>query len=183
MEIPAIDLLAIFSAFTVGVVSKYLDDLQDFRKAFIAMLIATVPAAIFAYVAPEMFLGIVAGVYIAGKIDTKILSFYFIYLVAIMMVVDVLFDIKLRLLPLLVFTFAAAYDEKEIRLFGIERLFLPLSALMFIVGGLLMEWINISVGALDAQTLFNVGFRSLVYLIAFDIGYRITAWLIDTPEQ
>ncbi len=179
MDIPGIEIIAIISAFILGIISKYLDDLKDWKKAIIAVIIATVPAAIASYTIPEMYLATIVGVFIMGKIDTKVLSFYFLYLVLVMLVVDYFYDIKIKLLPLIIFTLAAALDEKEIRILGVERLFLPLSALLFMIVGLILEFFDIYLPTFDPQSLFNVGFKAFVYLLAFDIGYRITAWLLE----
>ncbi|NPA22153.1 MAG: hypothetical protein GXN92_01065 [Candidatus Micrarchaeota archaeon] len=182
MDIPVIDYWAVLSSFILGIITKYLDDVKEWWKAIIALAIATIPLALVAYAMPELYLAIAAGVFLAGKIDTPILSFYFLYMIALLLLVDLMYDVRLRLLPLLVFTFAAAYDEKGKKLFGIERVFLPLTTIAFMVAGLVLEALEIYIPALNPQALFNIGLKGFVYLLAFDIGYRITAWLMEEAE-
>lgn len=160
------------SAFLLGFISKYLDDRELDIIAKILILISVILWTIYLIHFLVMGLAIILAVYFAGKIDTKTLNLYFLAAV-LGLILSLIYgeNSSFRLAPFLIYLIALYYDEKEIKLFGYERILIYVALLGMMILSLLIY-------AIEGIKLEKY-IEDFYAIILFDIGYVIAARLVN----
>jgi hypothetical protein len=162
-----------------GIISKYLDDYNKRDKILILIYIISIPVwIIFAYLSFEIALAIAIGVFIAGKIDTKILSEYFVLVILSIILASILIYIEIlqkdkpffKLVPFVFLLIGVYLDE----IYTIGKIRPWVYVMMLVLG--LISLINIQQLNFDNYLKF---LPSILYLVLFDIGYYLTSAVLN----
>ncbi|MCX8154316.1 MAG: hypothetical protein N3C61_00580 [Candidatus Micrarchaeota archaeon] len=162
----------IVAGIIAGAISKFLDD-REFDSVAKILILISLPVW-YIYLSHFFLIGIaiILGVYLAQKIDTHTLSWYF-GIVVVALVLSVIFsNPEFRLFPFMIYLVAIYYDEQNIKIFGLERVSIYLGW-----GFMMLLSIGMYLGGMDVSLENYI--RDIVGMIVFDIGYIVTARIID----
>lgn len=155
-----------------GAISKFLDD-REFDSIAKILIFISLPIW-YIYLSHFFLIGvaIVLGVYLAQKIDTYTLNWYFT-VVVISLILSIIFsNPQFRLFAFMIYLIAIYYDEQEIKIFGLERVSIYIAIASVLLLSTLMSIANMNI-SLDSYI------RDLIGMLVFDLGYIVMARLIS----
>lgn len=162
---------SILAGILIGAISKYLDD-APLTNLNILLIFLSLPLW-YLYLSDFLLIGLalLLAVLMAEKIDTITLSLYYVIAVIALFAVLLTTDQSgFRLAPFLIYLIALYYDEKEIKILGMERVLIYLGIL---ISSIIAIYLHVTTG-LDLQPYL----KDLIGIISFDIGYIITSRFI-----
>lgn len=160
------------AAILLGAISKFLDDraLDNYSKIIILISIPLWIIYFLEYL--TIGLAILLGVYLAGKIDTPTLNLYFLAAI-LALIISLFIDInQLRLAPFIIYLIALYYDEKDIKIFGKERILIYIALFFILALALIMKLVGLDIN-------LELYIKDFFAIFLFDIGYITTARIIE----